>query len=620
VSAILFCLYIREVLAKVSTQAKVEVGGFFDDVNVSGEPAEVMKAFDTLKTLLPEVGLEFNTSKSQFAYFHDADAPLLRSVRTTLAEHNIQVRTDWVEVVGAVVGKDEDAIRAGMAATLAVDTGTAAFFERLQLTELTVQSAMLILRQCAVPKMNYALRCIPPPCIAEEATAFDDLVIGAAKSKLLLQVDEARRRPTTALLRAPLRYGGFGLASALQTSAAAYLGSMAAVTAAPAFAKYSQPDSPLPSTALLHRWIAGSMESVIEATPECKDHLPSSASTFFQHFSSSSSSSASPSLQHTLSSLATKSVFTASLTRAQQLRGVDGGLSLAHLTSVSAKGAWTWKAVVTTTKDLELTDTQYRIAARLNLGLLPMAGTALPNTCPLCSIPNTIRKDPWHFLTCNTVKNGEVSIRHDEVETALYRSALLMGFQAVKQPTGLDLLSSDLRPDLMVIMPGRRILVDVAICHPLAPGRVKQATSLKALGTAKRTEGEKRRKYLKMKTRHPMEILPFVVETCGGVGPAAVKLLKAMARAAEEYLGMWPKQDIIRHVVGSVAIAVQKGSAMAYLEGYDRALSALGKSSTEEDEDDEGDEEDEEVEWEEEEGCGEVGQGEKGEDDEDEEP
>jgi hypothetical protein len=30
--------------------------------------------------------------------------------------------------------------------------------------------------------------------------------------------------------------------------------------------------------------------------------------------------------------------------------------------------------------------------------------------------------------------------------------------------------------------------------------------------------------------------------------------LKAMARAAEEYLGMWPKQDIIRHVVGSVAI------------------------------------------------------------------
>ena len=33
------------------------------------------------------------TSKSSFAYFHDADASLMRSIRTTLAEHNIEVRT-----------------------------------------------------------------------------------------------------------------------------------------------------------------------------------------------------------------------------------------------------------------------------------------------------------------------------------------------------------------------------------------------------------------------------------------------------------------------------------------------------------------------------------------------
>ena len=48
-SAILFCLYIRDVLTTVSAQAAVEVQGFFDDINVSGEPAEVMKAFDELQ-------------------------------------------------------------------------------------------------------------------------------------------------------------------------------------------------------------------------------------------------------------------------------------------------------------------------------------------------------------------------------------------------------------------------------------------------------------------------------------------------------------------------------------------------------------------------------------------
>jgi len=66
----------------------------------------------------------------------------------------------------------------------------------------------------------------------------------------------------------------------------------------------------------------------------------------------------------------------------------------------------------------------------------------------------------------------------------------------------------------------------------------------------------KRRKYQYMNARHAMEQLPFVVETCGGMGPSAVKLLKAMARAAQEQLSMWPKWDIIRHVVGSVAVFV----------------------------------------------------------------
>jgi hypothetical protein len=112
----------------------------------------VMKAIDVLKRLLPEIGLDFNTAKSQFAYFHETEAPLLRSIRATLAEHDVQVRMDWVEVFGAVVGRDEAAIRAGVAATLGTDKGAAAFFARLQLDELKVQSSLLILRQCGVQK------------------------------------------------------------------------------------------------------------------------------------------------------------------------------------------------------------------------------------------------------------------------------------------------------------------------------------------------------------------------------------------------------------------------------------------------------------------------------------
>ena len=37
---------------------------------------------------------------------------------------------------------------------------------------------------------------------------------------------------------------------------------------------------------------------------------------------------------------------------------------------------------------------------------------------------------------------------------------------------------------------------------------------------------------------------------------------------------MWPREHIIREVAGSIAIAVQRGNAMTFLEGYDRAQAA----------------------------------------------
>ena len=41
--------------------------------------------------------------------------------------------------------------------------------------------------------------------------------------------------------------------------------------------------------------------------------------------------------------------------------------------------------VAPTSREMELSDVEYRIATSLNLGLQPIDGTAaLPDTCPLC--------------------------------------------------------------------------------------------------------------------------------------------------------------------------------------------------------------------------------------------
>jgi hypothetical protein len=186
---------------------------------------------------------------------------------------------------------------------------------------------------------------------------------------------------------------------------------------------------------------------------------------------------------------------------------------------------------------------------------------------------HSLSDDPWHFLTCTKLSKGEVSVRHDDVGRALHHCALQMGIRSQLEPTGLD-PASDLRPDLLLSLPGRRILTDVAVCHPLAPG-TRHGHGARTLGTARRVEANKRAKYVTLSARRHLEMLPFVVETTGGMGPSAVKLIVAMAEASEEHLAMWSREQVVRQLLGAVAMAVQRGGAMAYLSGYDLALGAM---------------------------------------------
>ena len=104
----------------------------------------------------------------------------------------------------------------------------------------------------------------------------------------------------------------------------------------------------------------------------------------------------------------------------------------------------------------------------------------------------------------------------------------------------------------------------------------KHGLAWTATGVAREKERTKRKKYSGTATLRGAEFLPFVVETCGGMAPDAVKLVRVLADAGQQYAAMWPRNDVIRHIVGSVAIATQRGMAMTYLTGYSQALARLG--------------------------------------------
>jgi len=150
----------------------------------------------------------------------------------------------------------------------------------------------------------------------------------------------------------------------------------------------------------------------------------------------------------------------------------------------------------------------------------------------------------------------------------------VLGVQAVREPTGLH-GTDGRRPDLQLVLPGRHLIIDVAVCHPLGPGAVNSGHALRTTGVARHKETKKRVKYCETAKKHDAEMLPFVVETTGGMAPDAIRLLEIMGETGQEHLAMWSKHDVIRHLVGSVAIAVQRGMAMTYLAGYEWALAQL---------------------------------------------
>ena len=165
-SSLLYSLYVKDIYAATCEAADVRLYAFIDDLYIVGQPMEVMKAFGKLQQLLHSANLECNCSKSTFVYFHNEKQPLSDDILHILQQQQISIQHRYFTVLGAIVGGDEDAITLGLNESVSAAT-MQQFLRRLTNHNLSVQSAMILLRKCGFPKLNYLLRCIPGACIAE---------------------------------------------------------------------------------------------------------------------------------------------------------------------------------------------------------------------------------------------------------------------------------------------------------------------------------------------------------------------------------------------------------------------------------------------------------------------
>ena len=232
------------------------------------------------------------------------------------------------------------------------------------------------------------------------------------------------------------------------------------------------------------------------------------------------------------------------------------------LLSIAALEANAWKRVFPSSPLLTLSDDQYRIAARLNLGLPPHR-VAFSSTCSSCKSPTALRVDPWHHLSCISHRRLEITGRHDAVLNVLYSYARAAGGVAVKEPARLS-AEDGKRPDLQIIFPSRHIITDVVVSHPLAPSHFRQANNSSA-ATAELAAARKVAKYAKVSQTQHASFMAFAVESTGGMSVGARALMAQIALASNDHLRLDPEQARVGAMQGAVAIAVQRGNAFCCL-------------------------------------------------------
>ena len=215
-----------------------------------------------------------------------------------------------------------------------------------------------------------------------------------------------------------------------------------------------------------------------------------------------------------------------------------------------------------------MTDGYFMLAGGLRLGL-PIVQE---NQCP-CGATND--RLGHHRLSCRLLASGRLA-RHSAVNDLVSRSMQHAGVANSKEPRNLS-PNDNLRPDGLTHEPwsrGQQLIWDVTVRDAFAASYRSIARNARAV--AAKGEHDKRAKYATLLGEYCL--VPFVIDTAGVWGEAALKLVKDIGARITAKTGEKRAAAFIRQ---RVAVEVQRGNARMISGGMPpsdalRELSFLG--------------------------------------------
>jgi hypothetical protein len=539
---------------------------FVDDGHLIGTVDECWRLWQDLPQLLDPLKLTLNRSKCELTCF---SLDQLRDERDIAAfqrfqqeSHGLTINADSLRLLGCVVGRNgvSTADRLNTDERFCLDQLAA--FRRLKL--LKKQHGMLALRRLSGAVINNRLRAMPPTTVIEHARKYDQHVLAAAHS--MIGITSAHGDKYDEQLQLPLSVGGFGLTSAAELAAAAYLaGAEITIRNSPAFSDVWRGDADLdPScdmftaiddclsrisvreSSLQQRLDGGAPSTAVPASV-----LPRTAAEFVAHFRAQPPCSIQSSVSHRI----TTQVFNA---RVAEADGAGRREEAARLHSLCVRHSALWLETLPVENSLKLGDHQWQWAARLRLGMdVPVVDDA----CSGCKSTTAYRDNSWHALSCVALSGTDMTLRHNSVVNLLAQFCSLMGCPSRVEPSGCSDDSNE-RPDIQMDLMDDTVLVDVTVTHGTAKSHrraVAAQRSADCVGDA--SETRKNRKYADDARQQHKKFLAFVLYTYGGFHRTALTVINAMVNSLEPARCLLSPAAWRHQLMQSIAIAIQRGNA-----------------------------------------------------------
>jgi len=205
----------------------------------------------------------------------------------------------------------------------------------------------------------------------------------------------------------------------------------------------------------------------------------------------------------------------------------------------------------------------FRMALRHRLGLLP-ADSLRDRHCAQCKRLPSFTADPDHFHSCPLLRRTACTQRHNDTMDVVMGLARSVGYTAIREPNHhlrpesmqRGALDYNAHGDILLLKHDERLYLDVSVTRPTsATNLARAAITSEPLIAAKRREREKHAMYDELCALNDYTMVPFVLETYGGLGAEAHALLVKLGRHAED------GSHFLRHALNRLSVVLQAGNA-----------------------------------------------------------